>query len=322
MNQQTRTGRLAACLFLYAFVVWAALLLAQSLGGGLPDILTNLTAALEHPFNLRWTERSMVTILICSALYAAALCYLSANQGKTRDGAEHGSAAWGTPQQVNAMFAQKQNKLLTQNVRLGLDTHKNRRSLNVLVIGGSGAGKSCSYVKPNILEANTNYVVTDPKSEVLLATEGYLKSKGYDIRVLNLVNLEESDGYNPFRYIREDEKDALRLVNNLIQATTPKNSHESDPFWTKSETLLYCALIAYIIFEGPDEDKNMNTLVDMISGMEVKEDDDDFMNAVDYMFAGLEKRKPDCFAVKQYKKYKLASGDICSKRLVNSLIFR
>ncbi len=153
MNQQTRTGRLVVCLFLYAFVVWAALLLAQSLGGGLPDILANLTTALEHPFAIHWAEQSLVSILICSALYAAALCYLSANQGRTRDGAEHGSAAWGTPQQVNAMFAQKQNKLLTQNVRLGLDTHKHRRSLNVLVIGGSGAGKSRSYVVPNILEA-------------------------------------------------------------------------------------------------------------------------------------------------------------------------
>ncbi len=149
MNQQTRTGRLVVCLFLYAFVVWAALLLAQSLGGGLPDILANLTAALEHPFAIRWTKQSLVSILICTALYAAALCYLSANQGRTRDGAEHGSAAWASPRQVNAMFAQKQNKLLTKNVRLGLDTHKHRRSLNVLVIGGSGAGKSRTYVKPS-----------------------------------------------------------------------------------------------------------------------------------------------------------------------------
>ena len=167
LNQPNRAGGIAVRLFLYLLVVWASLLLAQSLGGGLPDILTNLTAALGQPFAIQWTERSLISILICSALYAAALCYVSANQGKRRDGAEHGSASWGTPRQVNAMFAQKQNKLLTQNVRLGLDTHKHRRSLNVLVIGGSGAGKSRSYVKPNILEANTNYVITDPKSEVL-----------------------------------------------------------------------------------------------------------------------------------------------------------
>ncbi len=319
MNQQTRTGRLAACLFLYAFVVWAALLLAQSLGGGLPDILANLTAALEHPFAIRWTERSMVTILICSALYAAALCYLSANQGKTRDGAEHGSAAWGTPQQVNAMFAQKQNKLLTQNVRLGLDTHKHRRSLNVLVIGGSGAGKSRSYVKPNILEANTNYVVTDPKSEVLLATGGYLKSRGYDIRVLNLVNLEESDGYNPFRYIR-DEKDALRLVNNLIQATTPKNSHESDPFWTKSETALLQAIILMLWQEAPEYEQNFSMVMRVLEYAEVKEEDEEYVSPLDLLFQSIEREKPDCVAVRQYKVFKLAAGKTARSILVSTAV--
>ena len=147
---------------------------------------------------------------------------------------------------------------------------------------------------------------------MLLATGGYLKEQGYDVRVLNLVNLEQSDGYNPFRYLR-DEKDVLKLVNNLIQSTTPKGSHESDPFWTKAETLLYCALVAYIVFEGPEEERNMNTLVEMINSMEVREDDETFKNAVDYMFDGLERRSPQHFAVRQYKKYKLASGDICSK---------
>ena len=171
----------------------------------------------------------MLSILICTGLYIMGLCVYASEQRRTRDGEEHGSAAWGSPRQVNAMFRQKENKILTRHVRLGLDTHKHRRSLNVLVIGGSGAAKTRSYVKPNILEANTNYVITDPKMEVLTATGGWLKSKGYDIRVLNLVNLKESDGYNPFRYLR-DEKDVLKLVNNLIQATTPKGSHESDPF--------------------------------------------------------------------------------------------
>ncbi|WP_297983888.1 VirD4-like conjugal transfer protein, CD1115 family [uncultured Oscillibacter sp.] len=319
MNQDTRTGRLAACLFLYTFVVWAALLLAQSLGGGLPDILANLTAALEHPFAIRWTERSLVSILICSALYAAALCYLSANQGKRRDGAEHGSAAWGTPQQVNAMFAQRENKLLTQNVRLGLDTHKHRRSLNVLVIGGSGAGKSRSYVKPNILEANTNYVVTDPKSEVLLATGGYLKSKGYDIRVLNLVNLEQSDGYNPFRYIR-DEKDALRLVNNLIQATTPKNSHESDPFWTKSETALLQAIILMLWQEAPEYEQNFSMVMRVLEYAEVKEEDDEYVSPLDLLFQSIEREKPDCVAVRQYKVFKLAAGKTARSILVSTAV--
>lgn len=319
MNQQSRTGRLAVCLFLYIPVVWAALLLAQSLGGGLSGILTSLTAALENPFAIRWTDHSLVCILICSAFYAAALCYMSANQGRTREGAEHGSATWGSPQQVNAMFAQKENKLLTRNVRLGLDTHKHRRSLNVLVIGGSGAGKSRSYVKPNILEANTNYVITDPKSEVLLATGGYLKSQGYDIRVLNLVNLEESDGYNPFRYIR-DEKDALRLVNNLIQATTPKGSHESDPFWTKSETALLQAIILMLWQEAPEYEQNFSMVMRVLEYAEVKEEDEEYVLPLDLLFQAIEREKPDSVAVRQYKVFKMAAGKTSKSILVSTAV--
>ncbi len=283
LNQPNRTGNLTVYLFLYIPVVWAALLIAQSLGGSLPDILASLTAALENPFRIRWTEYSPLSILICTGAYIMALSFQASNQGRTRDGEEHGSAAWATPKQVNAMFAQKENKLLTRNVRLGLDTHKHRRSLNVLVIGGSGAGKSRSYVKPNILEANTNYVVTDPKSEVLMATGGYLKQKGYDIRVLNLVNLEESDGYNPFRYLR-DEKDALRLVNNLIQATTPKGSHESDPFWTKSETALLQAIILMLFQEAPEYEQNFSMVMRVLEYAEVKEEDEEYDSPLDLLF--------------------------------------
>ena len=181
-------------------VVWLALLLAQSLGGGLPELLRNLTSALEQPTNIIWTDKSLPTILICLAAYGMAVLLYRTNQGRTRDGEKHGSAVWATPASVNAQFAQKDSIPLTQHVRLGLDTHKHRRPLNVLVIGGSGAAKTRSFVLPNILTANTNYVITDPKSEVLLATGGYLKEQGYDVRVLNLVNLEQSDGYNPFRY--------------------------------------------------------------------------------------------------------------------------
>ena len=319
MKRTNQAGGIAVCLFLYPFVVWAALLLAQSLGGGLSSILTSLTAALENPFAIHWTDHSLVCILICSALYAAALCYMSANQGRTREGAEHGSATWGSPQQVSAMFAQKQNKLLTQNVRLGLDTHKHRRSLNVLVIGGSGAGKSRSYVKPNILEANTNYVITDPKSEVLLATGGYLKSQGYDIRVLNLVNLSESDGYNPFRYIR-DEKDALRLVNNLIQATTPKNSHNSDPFWEKSETALLQAIILMLWQEAPEYEQNFSMVMRVLEYAEVKEEDEEYVSPLDLLFQSIEREKPDCVAVRQYKVFKMAAGKTSKSILVSTAV--
>ena len=319
LNQQSRTGKLAVYLFLYIPVVWAALLLAQSLGGGLPEIITNLTAAMEHPFRIQWTDHSLVTILACTGAYIMGICLYADQQGRTRDGEEHGSAAWASPRQVNAMFAQKQNKLLTKNVRLGLDTHKHRRSLNVLVIGGSGAGKSRTYVKPNILEANTNYVITDPKSEVLLATGGYLKSQGYDIRVLNLVNLEQSDGYNPFRYIR-DEKDALRLVNNLIQATTPKNSHNSDPFWEKSETALLQAIILMLWQEAPEYEQNFSMVMRVLEYAEVKEEDEEYVSPLDLLFQAIEREKPDSVAVRQYKVFKMAAGKTSKSILVSTAV--
>ena len=163
LKQTSQQNNLIFRLFLYISVVWAALLIAQSLGGGLPDLLSNLTAALEHPLHIQWTDKSLLSILVCTGAYIMGLCLYDAESGRTRDGEEHGSAMWGSPKQVNAQFCQKQNKILTRHVRLGLDTHKHRRSLNVLVIGGSGAAKTRGYVKPNILEANTNYVITDPK---------------------------------------------------------------------------------------------------------------------------------------------------------------
>mgnify|MGYP004711491753 FL=1 len=300
-------------------VVWLALLLAQSLGGGLPELLRNLTTALEQPTNIVWTDKSLPTILICLAAYGMAVLLYRTNQGRTRDGEEHGSAAWATPASVNAQFAQKESIPLTQHVRLGLDTHKHRRSLNVLVIGGSGAAKTRSFVLPNILTANTNYVITDPKSEVLLATGGYLKEQGYDVRVLNLVNLEQSDGYNPFRYLR-DEKDVLKLVNNLIQSTTPKGSHESDPFWTKAETALLQAIILMLFQEAPEYEQNFSMVMRVLEYAEVREEDEGHVSPLDLLFESIERRKPDSVAVRQYKVFKLAAGKTAKSILVSTAV--
>ena len=300
-------------------VVWLALLLAQSLGGGLPELLRNLTVALEQPTNIIWTDKSLPTILICLAAYGMAVLLYRTNQGRTRDGEEHGSAAWATPASVNAQFAQKDSIPLTQHVRLGLDTHKHRRSLNVLVIGGSGAAKTRSFVLPNILTANTNYVITDPKSEVLLATGGYLKEQGYDVRVLNLVNLEQSDGYNPFRYLR-DEKDVLKLVNNLIQSTTPKGSHESDPFWTKAETALLQAIILMLFQEAPEYEQNFSMVMRVLEYAEVREEDEGHVSPLDLLFESIERRKPDSVAVRQYKVFKLAAGKTAKSILVSTAV--
>ena len=300
-------------------VVWLALLLAQSLGGGLPELLRNLTSALEQPTNIIWTDKSLPTILICLAAYGLAVLLYRTNQGRTRDGEEHGSAAWATPASVNAQFAQKESIPLTQHVRLGLDTHKHRRSLNVLVIGGSGAAKTRSFVLPNILTANTNYVITDPKSEVLLAAGGYLKEQGYDVRVLNLVNLEQSDGYNPFCYLR-DEKDVLKLVNNLIQSTTPKGSHESDPFWTKAETALLQAIILMLFQEAPEYEQNFSMVMRVLEYAEVREEDEGHVSPLDLLFESIERRKPDSVAVRQYKVFKLAAGKTAKSILVSTAV--
>ncbi len=300
-------------------VIWAGLLIGQSLGGGLADIMESLSAAIAEPLNIRWTEYSLPAVLVSLLCYVLALSIYSSEQGKRRDNEEHGSATWGDPRQVNAELAQKENKLLTQNVRLGLDTHKHRRSLNVLVIGGSGAAKTRGYVKPNILQANTNYVITDPKQEVLFSTAGYLKSRGYEIRVLNLVNLTQSDGYNPFCYI-QDEKDALRLVNSLIQATTPKGNKGSDPFWEKAETALLQAIILMLFEEAPPEEQNFSMVLRVLEYAGVKEEKDDYKSALDMMFDAMERNRPESVAVRQYKVFKLAAGKTAKSILVSAAV--
>ena len=246
----------------------------------------------------------------------------SKNAMKYRRDEEYGSSRWGGPKDikpfVNPRF--ENNVILTGTEFLTMNTRPkipaNARNLNCCVIGSSGSGKTRFWLTPQLLQAHSSYVVVDPKGGVLGQVGYFLqKKRGYKIKVFNSIDFSKSMHYNPLAYIK-NEADILKFVNALI-SNTKGEGKEGDPFWTKAETLLYCALIAYIIFEGPAEDRNMNTLVDMISGMEVKEDDEDFMNAVDYMFAGLEKRKPDCFAVKQYKKYKLSSGKTAKSILIS-----
>ena len=248
--------------------------------------------------------------------------FKSKNAKKFRRDAEYGSARWGGPKDIQPFVDPKfeNNVILTGTELLTMNTRPkipaNARNLNACIIGSSGSGKTRFWLTPQLLQAHSSYVVVDPKGGVLGQVGYFLqKKRGYKIKVFNSIDFSKSMHYNPLAYIK-NEADILKFVNALI-SNTKGEGKEGDPFWTKAETLLYCALIAYIIFEGPAEDRNMNTLVDMISGMEVKEDDEDFMNAVDYMFAGLEKRKPDCFAVKQYKKYKLSSGKTAKSILIS-----
>ena len=240
---------------------------------------------------------------------------------KFRRDEEYGSARWGNEKDIKPFVDPKfeNNVILTGTEYLTMNTRPkipaNARNLNTCVIGSSGSGKTRFWLTPQLLQAHSSFVVVDPKGGVLSQVGSFLQKRGYKIKVFNSIDFSKSMHYNPLAYIK-NESDILKFVNALI-SNTKGEGKEGDPFWTKAETLLYCALLGYIIFEGAEEDRNMNTLVDMISGMEVKEDDEDFMNAVDYMFAGLEKRKPDCFAVKQYKKYKLSSGKTAKSILIS-----
>ena len=277
----------------------------------------NLNSLLLHPFRLS-ADAFSLGCGIATALMAG-LIYLCVKYSKHRlmPQKEYGSARWGTEKDIKPFVDPKfeNNMLLTATERLTMNTRPknpaNARNLNFCGIGSSGSGKTRFWLTPQLLQAHSSYVVVDPKGGVLGQVGSFLQKRGYKIKVFNSIDFSKSMHYNPLAYIKT-EADILKFVNALI-SNTKGEGKEGDPFWTKAETLLYCALLGYIIFEGAEEDRNMNTLVDMISGMEVREDDEDFLNAVDYMFKGLEQRKPNCFAVKQYKKYKLSSGDVCSK---------
>lgn len=321
LHKQSRREDILLCVFLYVPVAWLALVLAQCFGeGGLPMLIENLTVALNNPTSITWTDKSLVALLFATGIYILCIGLYFTDQARRRDGEEHGSATWGSPKQVNAIFAQKLNKPLTRHVKLGLDAYKHKRNLNVLVIGGSGASKTRGFVKPNILEGNgCSMVITDPKMEVLNATGSFLKSQGYDIRVLNLVNLSQSDGYNPFVYLRDD-KDVLKLVTNLIQATTPKGSHESDPFWTKAETALFMAIILMLFHEAPAYEQNFSMVLKVLEYAEVKEEDEDHVSPLDLLFNSLEQEQPDHIAVKQYHIFKMAAGKTAKSILVAAAV--
>ena len=259
--------------------------------------------------------------LVGAVAFRLLIYFKSKNEKKYRRDEEYGSARWGTEKDIKPFADPKfeNNIILTGTELLTMNTRPknpaNARNLNACVIGSSGSGKTRFWLTPQLLQAHSSYVVVDPKGGVLGQVGHFLQQRGYKIKVFNSIDFSKSMHYNPLAYIK-NEADILKFVNALI-SNTKGEGKEGDPFWTKAETLLYCALLGYIIFEGSEEERNMNTLVDMISGMEVKEDDEDFLNAVDYMFKGLEQRKPDCFAVKQYKKYKLASGKTAKSILIS-----
>mgnify|MGYP002678104814 FL=1 len=317
-NEDRRTGIIMAVLGVIP-VTWAALMVAPFLSQGLAGIVTGFTTGMNDPMKITWCADSMKAILIFLAIYGMSVgVYLSTHRNYRR-GEEHGSAKWGDARQLCKKYADKdkqQNIILTQNTRIGLDGRKHRRNLNVMVVGGSGAGKTRFFAKPNIMQANTSFVVLDPKGEILRDTGGLLEKQGYDIKVLDLINTEKSHGFNPFVYLRDD-KDVLRLVSNLIRNTTPKGAQSNDPFWERAETALLEALILYLVNEAPPEEKNFPMVMEMINAAEVKEEDEEYASVLDELFERLAMNDPEHLAVKQYHIFKLAAGKTAKSILIS-----
>lgn len=300
-------------------VVWLALLIAPYINNGLIEALPYLTKAINEPFHITLCKNTLKTIFIFLLIYGIGIGIYFSTLRNYRRQEEYGSAKWGSAFKVNKKYADKtysKNKILSQNVRIGLDGKKHRRNLNTLVIGGSGAGKTRFYAKPNILQCNTSFVCLDPKGELLRDTGNLLEKEGYVIRVIDLIDMSKSHGYNPFAYI-QDDKDVLKLITNLIRNTTPKGAQSNDPFWEKSETALLEALCLYLINEAPKEEQNFSMVMEMIVAAEPKEDDEDYISPLDQLFIELEKDKPESLALKQYKIYKQAAGKTAKSILIS-----
>lgn len=300
-------------------VIWFAILIAPYSSGGLIYSLPYISEAINHPFSFSWCDNTPRMILIFTLIYAiGVMVYLSTTKNYRRT-VEYGSAKWANALNVNRKYASKnylENKLLSQNVRIGLNGKIHRRNLNTIVIGGSGAGKTRFYCKPNIMQCNTSFVVLDPKGEIL-RSEGYmLEKEGYVIKVIDLIDMSKSHGYNPFHYIQSD-KDILKLITNLIRNTTPKGSQSMDPFWEKSETALLEALMLYLYHYAPEDEQNFTMVMEMLTYAEVKEDDEEYESPLDELFHHLERSDPDSLALKQYQIYKQAAGKTAKSILIS-----
>ena len=290
-------------------VVWLALLIAPYLSEGLPGLVANFGNAMNNPFNIQLCEDSARAVLILLLAYGVGLGIYISNDRNYRRREEHGSARWGIAHVVNRKYADKNwahNKILTQNVSIGMDGRKHRRNLNVLCCGGSGAGKTRFYAKPNLMNADCSYVVLDPKGEMLRDCGEHL-SKTHDVKVIDLINMEKSHCYNPFVYLKTDN-DIQRLVTNLFKNTTPKGSQSQDPFWDQAASMLLLALVFYLHYEAPEDEQNFPMVMEMIRAGEVREDMEDFHSPLDELFDRLEMKNPDHIALKYYRNYRSGSA--------------
>ena len=311
---------------LSVFVIWLALMVAGCYEENIKlfELLDRLTVTMNNPTHITFNEYSLKAVLIFLFLYAMGIGVYFSSRENRRPGEEHGSARWGNVKSVVRKYEDKDNCsniILSQNMRLGLNAKKHRRNLNVLVVGGSGAGKTRFYAKPNLMQCNTSFIVADPKGEMLRSIAPLLIENGYDIKVFNLIEPENSDGYNPFVYIRKDE-DVIKLISNLIQNTTPKNAQQNDPFWEKSEIALDSALMLYLLHEAPPEEQTFEMLMFLIENAATVEDEDEsgYQSPVDILFQGLEDEKPEHIAVRQYKIFKQASGKTAKSILISAAV--
>ena len=325
-NRQSETRTLIIVFIcLSPVVVWLALLFAGCYheGNKLFELLERITIALENPMKITFNEYSLKTVLFFLFFYAMGVGVYFSSRENRRPGEEHGSAKWGVVSQIVKRYADFKerfnNILFSQTMRIGLNAKKHRRNLNVLVVGGSGAGKTRFYAKPNIMQCNTSFIIADPKGEMLRSVAPLLLEKGYDVKVFNLITPSNSDGYNPFTYIRTDE-DVIKLITNLIQNTTPKNAQQNDPFWEKSEIALDTALMLYLLHEAPPEEQNFEMLMFLIENAAAMEDDDEYQSPVDLLFQGLEDENPEHIALKQYKIFKQASGKTAKSILISAAV--
>ena len=290
--------------------IWVSLIISPYIDGGLMEIIKNSETIMNEPFKITFCNNSIKTTLIMSFVYLLSISAYMATKRNYRKGEEHGSAKWGNISELKKKYFQapkENNKILTKNVSIGLNGRIHRRNLNVLIIGGSGAGKTRFYAKPNIMQANTSFVILDPKGEILRDTGNLLEKKGYEIKVLDLINQYKSHSYNPFKYIQSDN-DIQKLVTNLFKATTPKNSTTSEPFWDTAASMLLLSLMFYLKHEAPEEEQNFPMVMEMLRAGEVREDDSEFISALDMLFNKLEDENPDHIALKYYRDYHSGSA--------------
>lgn len=301
-------------------IIWIALLIAPCIDKGLIYSISQITNALNDPFDITWCNNSLKVIIIFLVIYFIYIGLYLSNTLNKLPNKEYGSAHWANAKQVTKLISNPdyfENKLMTQNFRMGLTRQYHGYNLHSLVIGGSGSGKTRYYVMPNLMQCNSSYVVLDPKGDIVRNLGHLLEKEGYVIKVFDLINMDKSHGYNPFKYL-QDEKDVLKLINNLIKNTTPKNSSTSDPFWDKAETTLLQAIMLYLYEEAPIEEQNFSMVIEMIAAAEVKEDDENYMSPLDELFERLEFKNPDSLALKIYRIYKLAPAKTTKSILISA----